>query len=507
MKIKPANLDPGGITSLRGLVVFRSTRWGVIAQKWPKKRWHDPPWRKYQQWEFKSAAKIASAPNQWDAATAIVMAKGTDNVPRDFLTAAAMGTLFDIQFADGSTFEPERFMIANAQLTLDQITDTPGAMIYRSPVGWVLVAPGNETDVLQFLAGAPSWQPFEAAGGAVASVFGRTGTVIAVTGDYSAAQISGLGGLATLDIVANNRLADMAINTVKGRIGSVGFPIDLTSAQARTALALGNAATLNVGVLAGTVAAGNDARFAEAAAVAVDLAAHEADHANPHVVTKAQVGLGNADNTTDLAKPISTATETALAAKADDNDVVHLAGTETVTGSKTFAANALRVANINAAGFTLRHRLNDPLMAADQAITWNPNGVSRSVTLSGNLTVAAAATVSGVNTGDQTFANLGIQGEVAVGDADRTLLLTDAWKSLWFNITAIRNLTIPTHAAVALPVGTMIFISADAATGLTVTFTPSAGVTLRGTAYCQAGVGQLKGRILTKIANNTWHSA
>lgn len=31
---------------------------------------------------------------------------------------------------------------------------------------------------------------------------------------------------------------------------------------------------------------------------------------NPHAVTKAQVGLGNADNTSDLAKPISTATQT-----------------------------------------------------------------------------------------------------------------------------------------------------------------------------------------------------
>ena len=47
------------------------------------------------------------------------------------------------------------------------------------------------------------------------------------------------------------------------------------------------------------------------------LEEHEADHANPHAVTKAQVGLGNADNTADLDKPISTATAAALATKAD----------------------------------------------------------------------------------------------------------------------------------------------------------------------------------------------
>lgn len=43
---------------------------------------------------------------------------------------------------------------------------------------------------------------------------------------------------------------------------------------------------------------------------------HLASISNPHTVTKAQVGLGSADNTTDAAKPVSTATQTALNAKA-----------------------------------------------------------------------------------------------------------------------------------------------------------------------------------------------
>lgn len=47
------------------------------------------------------------------------------------------------------------------------------------------------------------------------------------------------------------------------------------------------------------------------------LTAHTADKANPHGVTKAQVGLGNVDNTTDLLKPVSTATQTALNGKVD----------------------------------------------------------------------------------------------------------------------------------------------------------------------------------------------
>lgn len=52
-------------------------------------------------------------------------------------------------------------------------------------------------------------------------------------------------------------------------------------------------------------------------AISSDLNNHIADKNNPHEVTKAQVGLGNVDNTSDLNKPISTATQTALNTKQD----------------------------------------------------------------------------------------------------------------------------------------------------------------------------------------------
>ena len=38
------------------------------------------------------------------------------------------------------------------------------------------------------------------------------------------------------------------------------------------------------------------------------ITAHAGSTSNPHGVTKSQVGLGNVDNTSDLNKPISTAT-------------------------------------------------------------------------------------------------------------------------------------------------------------------------------------------------------
>jgi hypothetical protein len=106
---------------------------------------------------------------------------------------------------------------------------------------------------------------------------------------------------------------------------------DAPAAAARTALGLGDVAT--------HAAADFDATGA-AAAVSSALTTHTANTANPHAVTKAQVGLGAADNTSDLGKPIGTATADALATKAADSAVVHLAGAETIAGAKTFSAVA-----------------------------------------------------------------------------------------------------------------------------------------------------------------------
>lgn len=47
-------------------------------------------------------------------------------------------------------------------------------------------------------------------------------------------------------------------------------------------------------------------------AVQTNLDNHEADTSNPHAVTKSQVGLANVDNTSDVDKPISTAQQSAI---------------------------------------------------------------------------------------------------------------------------------------------------------------------------------------------------
>lgn len=65
------------------------------------------------------------------------------------------------------------------------------------------------------------------------------------------------------------------------------------------------------GVLAGTYP---NPTFSADMATQAELDTHIANAANPHATTKAQVGLGNVDNTSDVNKPVSTAQAAAIAA-------------------------------------------------------------------------------------------------------------------------------------------------------------------------------------------------
>lgn len=119
------------------------------------------------------------------------------------------------------------------------------------------------------------------------------------------------------------------------------------------------------------------------------LLAHEADHANPHVVTKAQVGLGNCDNTSDLAKPISTATQTALDAKVDDSQI-----------KSTWSSP---LSNDNIPGEKL---VKDTLdTKADKATTLAGYGITDAVDTTSAQTVGGAKTFTGqlIATGQRAY--------------------------------------------------------------------------------------------------------
>lgn len=77
---------------------------------------------------------------------------------------------------------------------------------------------------------------------------------------------------------------------------------------------------------------------------ASSFASHIQNTSNPHSVTKTQIGLGNVDNTSDLDKPISTATQTALDGKVDDvkvNGYTVVSDGEAIINIKTINAQSL----------------------------------------------------------------------------------------------------------------------------------------------------------------------
>ncbi len=120
-----------------------------------------------------------------------------------------------------------------------------------------------------------------------------------------------------------------------------------------------------------------------------------ADHTdatdNPHGVTKAQVGLGNADDTSDADKPVSTATQTALAMKADTADVTasHLGRETVLAGSHDFDS---RIVLLDAAPLTTMVSSMEVSSEEAQTITveiWTKSGSLFSRTDSQDVEVTA----------------------------------------------------------------------------------------------------------------------
>lgn len=131
---------------------------------------------------------------------------------------------------------------------------------------------------------------------------------------------------------------------------------------------------------------------------------HLASTSNPHSVTKTQVGLANADNTSDANKPISTATQTALDLKAP-------LASPTFTGIVTLPTATVTLANMadiatdsfigrDTAGAGVPEVLSAATVKTILAIAnTDVSGLGTLATQSGTF----SGTSSGTNTGDQTI--------------------------------------------------------------------------------------------------------
>jgi hypothetical protein len=154
-----------------------------------------------------------------------------------------------------------------------------------------------------------AYQRFLTADSPVQSVNGLTGNVVLTTSNIA----EGTNLYYTETRVTNN--ASVVLNTTHR--GLTNNPHGTTAAQvgayttAQTDTQISNAISTHL-------AAGDPhPQYETSAEAQAKVDAHANLTNNPHAVTKVQVGLGNVDNTSDLNKPISTATQNALNLKYD----------------------------------------------------------------------------------------------------------------------------------------------------------------------------------------------
>lgn len=117
-----------------------------------------------------------------------------------------------------------------------------------------------------------------------------------------------------------------------GKINAITVNGTAQTVEDKTAKIIVNKSTVGLGNVNNTSDNDKPVSSAQASAIAdakqagttaqANLTAHINNKENPHEVTKAQVGLGNVNNTSDANKPISTATQNALNEKLDKTAVV-----------------------------------------------------------------------------------------------------------------------------------------------------------------------------------------
>ena len=262
-------------------------------------------------------------------------------------------------------------------------------------------------------------------------------------GGGAVSSVAGRTGAVTLTS------ADLTDGTTVGR--GIFKAADATAAKAFLALVKGDVGLGNVD---------NTADSAKPVSTAQQTALNaKAPLASPTFtgtvsgITAAMVGLGNVNNTADSAKPVSSAQQTALDAKVDKLTGL-TARVLTIDTSGVYTSLAYSAAGNGANTFALRDA-NGRVKMAD------PAGTNDGANYQWTQAQIAAAQL--------TLAN--------AQTAAYTLALADATKAVEVTSASAVNVTVPPNSAIAFPVGTTIDIL-QAGAGA-VTLVPGAGVTLR----------------------------
>lgn len=120
--------------------------------------------------------------------------------------------------------------------------------------------------------------------------------------------------------IVHQNLGGAGTNThtqIDSHISNTSNPHATTAAQVGAYTMLQTDTQISAAVAAHEAASDPHPQYETSAEAQAKVDAHANLTNNPHEVTKAQIGLGNVDNTSDVNKPISTATQTALDLKYD----------------------------------------------------------------------------------------------------------------------------------------------------------------------------------------------
>jgi hypothetical protein len=219
----------------------------------------------------------------------------------------------------------------------------------------------------------------------------------------------------------------------------------------------------------------------------VDTSASETKKITPTAL-KTALALNNVDNTSDANKPISTATQTALDGKVDENSAI----TGATKTKITYDAKGLVTAGADAT-------------TADIADSTNKRYVT-------DAQLVVVGNTSGTNTGDNAtnsqYSGLDNAKTNKLITANRqtasyTLVLGDADKLVEMNVGSANNLTVPLNSSVAFATGTQILLAQYGAGQTTIVAT--SGVTIRSNGGKLKLNAQYSGATLIKIDTNEWY--